>query len=44
MTAPDWAFALADEVALLMRWSFGQMQAADGGSVHLRPTTLPNCS
>jgi pyruvate dehydrogenase E1 component len=31
--------AFADEVALLMRWAFGHMQAADGGSVYLRLST-----
>ena len=31
--------AFADEVALLMRWSFEHLQAADGGSVYLRLTT-----
>ena len=31
--------AFADELALLMRWSFQHMQAADGGSVYLRLTT-----
>ena len=31
--------AFADEVALLMHWSFGHMQAADGGSVYLRLST-----
>ena len=31
--------AFADELALLMRWSFAHMQAADGGSVYLRLTT-----
>ncbi|WP_295524732.1 transketolase [Novosphingobium sp. Chol11] len=31
--------AYADEVALLMHWAFGHMQAADGGSVYLRLST-----
>jgi pyruvate dehydrogenase E1 component len=31
--------AYADEVALLMRWSFEHLQAEDGGSVYLRLTT-----
>jgi pyruvate dehydrogenase E1 component len=31
--------AFADEVALLMRWSFAHMQADDGGSVYLRLST-----
>ena len=31
--------AFADELALLMRWSFEHMQAADGGSVYLRLST-----
>jgi pyruvate dehydrogenase E1 component len=31
--------SFADEVALLMRWSFEHLQAADGGSVYLRLTT-----
>ena len=31
--------AFADELALLMRWSFEHLQAADGGSVYLRLTT-----
>ena len=31
--------AYADELALLMRWSFDHMQAPDGGSVYLRLTT-----
>ena len=31
--------AFADELALLMRWSFAHMQADDGGSVYLRLTT-----
>ena len=31
--------AFADEVALLMHWSFGHMQAVDGGSVYLRLST-----
>ena len=31
--------AFADELALLMRWAFGHMQAADGGSVYLRLST-----
>jgi pyruvate dehydrogenase E1 component len=31
--------SFADEVALLMRWSFAHLQAADGGSVYLRLTT-----
>jgi pyruvate dehydrogenase E1 component len=31
--------AFADEVALLMRWSFEHLQAEDGGSVYLRLTT-----
>jgi pyruvate dehydrogenase E1 component len=31
--------AFADEVALLMHWSFGHMQAPDGGSVYLRLST-----
>jgi pyruvate dehydrogenase E1 component len=31
--------AFADELALLMRWSFDHMQRADGGSVYLRLTT-----
>ena len=31
--------AFADELALLMQWSFEHMQAADGGSVYLRLTT-----
>ena len=29
----------ADELALIMRWSFGHLQAEDGGSVYLRLTT-----
>lgn len=31
--------AFADELALIMRWGFDHMQAADGGSVYLRLTT-----
>jgi pyruvate dehydrogenase E1 component len=31
--------AYADELTALMRWSFGHMQADDGGSVYLRLTT-----
>ena len=31
--------AFADELALLMHWAFGHMQAADGGSVYLRLST-----
>ncbi len=31
--------AYADELAVLMQWAFGHMQAADGGSVYLRLTT-----
>jgi pyruvate dehydrogenase E1 component len=31
--------AFVDELALMMHWSFGHMQAADGGSVYLRLTT-----
>ncbi len=31
--------AFADELALLMRWSFEHLQAAEGGSVYLRLTT-----
>ena len=31
--------AFADELALLMRWSFAHMQADDGGAVYLRLTT-----
>ena len=31
--------AYADELALLMRWSFDHMQADDGGAVYLRLTT-----
>ncbi len=31
--------AFADELALLMQWSFAHMQADDGGSVYLRLTT-----
>ncbi|WCT74538.1 transketolase [Sphingomonas naphthae] len=31
--------AYADELALMMRWSFDHMQQADGGSVYLRLTT-----
>ena len=31
--------AFADELALLMRWSFEHLQADDGGSVYLRLTT-----
>jgi pyruvate dehydrogenase E1 component len=31
--------AYADELAALMHWSFGHMQADDGGSVYLRLTT-----
>lgn len=31
--------AYADELALLMRWSFEHMQAEDGGAVYLRLTT-----
>jgi len=31
--------AFVDELALLMRWSFAHLQAADGGSVYLRLTT-----
>jgi pyruvate dehydrogenase E1 component len=31
--------AFADELAALMHWSFGHLQAVDGGSVYLRLTT-----
>ncbi|WP_295631884.1 transketolase [Novosphingobium sp.] len=31
--------AFADELALLMHWAFGHMQASDGGSVYLRLST-----
>ena len=31
--------AFVDELAAIMEWSFGHMQAADGGSVYLRLTT-----
>ncbi len=31
--------AYADELAVMMQWSFGHLQAADGGSVYLRLTT-----
>lgn len=31
--------AFADELALMMGWAFGHMQAEDGGSVYLRLTT-----
>jgi pyruvate dehydrogenase E1 component len=31
--------AFADELAVIMRWGFEHMQAADGGSVYLRLTT-----
>ena len=31
--------AYADELALLMHWAFGHMQAEDGGSVYLRLST-----
>ncbi|HVR92203.1 MAG TPA: transketolase [Novosphingobium sp.] len=31
--------AFADELALMMRWSFEHLQAPDGGSVYLRLTT-----
>jgi pyruvate dehydrogenase E1 component len=31
--------AFADEVAVVMRWAFAHLQAADGGSVYLRLTT-----
>ena len=31
--------AFADELALMMRWSFEHLQALDGGSVYLRLTT-----
>lgn len=31
--------AFADELALLMHWSFGHLQASDGGSVYLRLST-----
>jgi len=31
--------AFADELALIMRWSFAHMQAEDGGSVYLRLST-----
>lgn len=31
--------AFADELALLMHWAFGHMQADDGGSVYLRLST-----
>ena len=31
--------AFADELALLMHWAFGHMQAAEGGSVYLRLST-----
>ncbi|MBI1200250.1 MAG: transketolase [Phenylobacterium sp.] len=33
--------AFVDELAEVMRWSFGHMQADDGGSVYLRLTTRP---
>lgn len=31
--------AFVDELALIMHWAFGHMQAADGGSVYLRLST-----
>jgi pyruvate dehydrogenase E1 component len=31
--------AFADELAIVMRWAFAHLQAADGGSVYLRLTT-----
>jgi len=31
--------AFADELALIMQWAFGHMQAEDGGSVYLRLST-----
>jgi pyruvate dehydrogenase E1 component len=31
--------AFADELAVVMRWAFAHLQAADGGSVYLRLTT-----
>jgi pyruvate dehydrogenase E1 component len=31
--------AFADELAAMMQWAFGHLQAADGGSVYLRLTT-----
>ncbi len=40
--------AYVDELALIMRWAFEHMQAADGGSVYLRLTTRvltqPDCA
>jgi pyruvate dehydrogenase E1 component len=33
--------AFVDELAVLMRWSFAHLQAADGGSVYLRLSTRP---
>ena len=33
--------AWADELAAIMRWGFGHMQAEDGGSVYLRLSTRP---
>jgi pyruvate dehydrogenase E1 component len=33
--------AFVDELAVLMAWSFGHLQAADGGSVYLRLSTRP---
>jgi pyruvate dehydrogenase E1 component len=33
--------AFADELAEIMRWAFGHMQDADGGSVYLRLSTRP---
>lgn len=33
--------AYADEVAAIMQWGFGHMQAPDGGSVYLRLSTRP---
>ena len=33
--------AFADELAAIMHWSFGHMQAEDGGAVYLRLSTRP---
>jgi pyruvate dehydrogenase E1 component len=33
--------AYVDELAVLLRWSFEHLQAADGGSVYLRLSTRP---
>jgi pyruvate dehydrogenase E1 component len=42
MSQPGLTFfepAFADEVAVVLRWAFAHLQAADGGSVYLRLTT-----